>query len=105
MFDAGAGSREPTRKGGHRAVVELCGLAAVRTEGLYFGLCHQFKGFCDPGEGTAPPLVTEPLCPPLAAWEPWPVWEFVAASYLGQKELPPSRLEPPPSKILCSLPY
>ena len=63
----GTGSRVPTRKGCRRAVVKPCGLAAVGTEGLYFGLCHQPKGSCDPGEGTEPLLVPDPLCPPLGA--------------------------------------
>lgn len=39
----GTGSRAPTQKGCHRAVVKPCGLAAAGTEGVYFGLCHQFK--------------------------------------------------------------
>lgn len=64
----GTGSRVPTRKGCRRAVVKPCGLAAVRREGLYFGLCRQPKGSCDPGEGTAPLPVPDPLCPPLGVW-------------------------------------
>lgn len=37
----GRGSRAPIQKGCRRAAVKPCGLVAVRTEGLYFGLCHQ----------------------------------------------------------------
>jgi len=37
---------------------------------------------CDPGAGTAPLLVPDPLCPPLCAQGHQWVREFAAASYL-----------------------